>query len=150
VDKAKKEVTGFLAYVIAARELRATNAHRKCLIQYYASNAGNNGTFYKSMLDICAETCLSERFVQTANAAWKDAGVLSWTQGSNLSGKANTYQLQLKKLQDAARTSRKNVDAAKDAKRLRDRDRQARHRSTKEHKTTLLEGFVTAPHAVTA
>ena len=145
----KKEPTGFMAYVVAARELRASSAHRKCLIQYYTSNVGSTGSFFKSMLDICTDTCLSENFVRKINIEWQKAGLITWGSGSNLTGKANTYQIDLHKLQVAAKQSMTKKDAIKKAVKDKAAVKQAAYRAKAKHDTQLLAKYVTSPHAVT-
>lgn len=147
----KKEITGMLAYVIAARELRASTVHRKCLIQYYASNTRADGSFFKSISEICAETGLCKTFVYAANTEWEKNGFLQWSRGNGIEGKANLYQLCLKKLQSAAEKSRKHVDAAKSDLRKKSRERQAKYRAIKSKLSMpqKLGQYVTPPHGVT-
>jgi hypothetical protein len=94
-----KPITGMLAYIVAGRELRPTSPYAKCLLQYYCSNVNKHGSFFKSAFNIQFETGLSERFIRKTNAKWKTGGLLSWVQGSNLTKRANTYTLDLEKLQ---------------------------------------------------
>jgi len=98
----KKPVTGMLAYIIAGREIRCKNAHTKCLLLYYCCNVGKTGSFFKSMLDIHTETGLAESTIRELNGRFKQMGFLSWVAGSNLQKRANTYTLDLDKMQSLA------------------------------------------------
>src|SRR5713101_7844857 len=78
----RKEPTGMLAYIVAAREIRTKDVNRKLLLLYYASNVGSHGSFFKCLLDISLDTGLSESTVQRINKDWQDKGILSWEKGS--------------------------------------------------------------------
>jgi len=96
--------TGFLAYVVAAREVRSSNTLRKCLLLYYASNVNNTGSFYKSFLTASLETCIPVSTIQRLNDEWQTAGILTWASGT--ADKPNTYQLHLPKLREYVESSK--------------------------------------------
>jgi hypothetical protein len=108
-----KPLTGFLAYVVAARNLRPPDVHAKCLLQYYCSNVDDHGTFFKSVLDIHMETALSPAYVHKINAQWKKIGLLSWVEGNSFQKKANTYTLNLEILRKAMENSINKYEADK-------------------------------------
>ena len=118
--------TGMLAYIVAGREIRFKTVHGKCLMLYYCSNVNKEGKFFKSMLDICAETTLSEKTVRRLNSAMKSMGVLSWTEGTN--GKANDYQLNLSKMEHFVAITAKDRIATKDKQRHQWAERSRRYR----------------------
>jgi hypothetical protein len=108
------EPTGFLAYIVAARELRASNVIRKCLLQYYASNVNEKGQFFKTLLGISLETCIPISTIQRINAEWRQASILTWDSGDTT--QANAYQIHL----DALRKVRDfNKAASEHRNRLR-------------------------------
>ncbi len=108
-----KALEGFLAYVVAARELRPPDVEAKCLLQYYCSNVNDHGTFFKSVLDIHMETALSPAYIHKVNAQWKAIGLLTWVEGNSYQKKANTYTLHLEILKKAAENSIKRYEADK-------------------------------------
>src|ERR1035438_8783136 len=119
----RKEPTGMLAYIIAAREIRTTEVSRKLLLLYYASNVGRQGSFFKSLLDISLDTGLSESTVQRINKDWQGKGLLAWEKGSVTRSLANTYRLDLSKLQKAVESSRKAFEGAEQRSRRKAADR---------------------------
>ena len=124
----RKEPTGMLAYIIAAREIRTTDVNRKVLLLYYASNVNSHGSFFKSLLDISLDTGLSESTVQRINKDWQDKGILSWEKGSVTRSLANTYRLDLSKLQKAVESTRRNFEGAEQRRRRKAADRAKRYR----------------------
>jgi hypothetical protein len=122
-------VTGMLAYIIAGREIRCSTVHGKCLLQYYCSNVNRGGSFFKSTVDISSETKLSERFIRKVNATWKQNGFVTWVRGSNLTGDANRYTLNLEKLQAAAAQSEDPRDKARILSNLKTAERMRRYRA---------------------
>jgi hypothetical protein len=109
-----KPITGMLAYIVAGREIRCKTVHGKCLLLYYCANAGKDGSFFKSTLDICAETTLAESTVRRVNAGLKVMGLLTWVEGSNLTHRANAYTLNLSKMQVMAASTKQGRDSSKD------------------------------------
>jgi AraC-like DNA-binding protein len=124
----RKEPTGMLAYIIAAREIRTRDVRRKVLLLYYASNVSSHGSFFKSLLDISLDTGLSESTVQRINKDWQDNGLLSWEKGSVTRSLANIYRLDLGKLQQAVKSTRKNFEGAEQRSRRKAADRAKRYR----------------------
>jgi hypothetical protein len=124
----RKEPTGMLAYIIAAREIRTTDVNRKVLLLYYASNVNTHGSFFKSLLDISLDTGLSESTVQRINKDWQGQGLLSWEKGSVTRSLANTYRLDLSKLQKAVESTRRNFEGAEQRRRRKAADRAKRYR----------------------
>lgn len=108
-----KPITGMLAYIVAGREIRCSSVHVKCLLQYYCSNVNVDGSFFKSTLDIYADTKLSESFIHRTNAKWKDIGLLSWVEGDWRKRLANRYTLNLAILRTLATDCEKHRDKAK-------------------------------------
>jgi hypothetical protein len=106
-----KPLTGFLAYVVTARNIRPTDVEAKCLLQYYCSNVDEHGTFFKSVLDIHMETALSPAYIHKTNAKWKTLGLLSWVEGNSFQKKANTYTLSLEILRKVMENSIKKYEA---------------------------------------
>lgn len=143
-----KPITGFLAYCIAGRSVRAANPQAKCLMLYYCVNVDEHGTFFRSMSDICYDTRLSNRFVRKTNAAWRTAGILSWVEGNDFKHKARTYTLNLEKLKayaavrDKAIVEKVKENIAHAARQQRYRDRQ------KAKNVTAARDGVTAPRDV--
>jgi hypothetical protein len=133
----KKEYTGFMAYVVAAREIKCSSASKKCLLQYYASNVNKDGSFFRSMLDICAETSLAESFVRKTNTEWEAKKILKCIEGNWRDGKANVYILSLPVLQQIARSSRSIIDKAKDVMRDKATKRMQKYRAKKKLVTPL-------------
>jgi hypothetical protein len=125
------EPTGFLAYIIAGREARCKTIASKCLLQYYCSNACKDGTFFKSTLDICIDTRISERTVRRFNDGLKGFGVLTWVEGDSFRHLANAYTLHLPKLKEFAVASKKQHEAAKDKARELSAERSRRYREKK-------------------
>ena len=130
--------TGMLAYIIAGREIRCKTVHGKCLLQYYCSNVNAHGSFFKSTLDICAETTLAESTVREMNSKLKQMGILSWVKGSNLNHRANVYTLNLEKMQEMAEVTTQKRDDSKDrikqqwaerARRYREKHRPSRRKA---------------------
>ena len=124
----RKEPTGMLAYIVAAREIRTTDVRRKLLLLYYASNVGSHGSFFKSLLDISLDTGLSESTVQRINKDWQGKGILSWDKGSVARSLANTYRLDLSKLQKAVESTRRDFESAAQRSRRKAADRAKRYR----------------------
>jgi len=130
------EPTGMLAYIIAGREIRCGTVHAKCLLQYYCSNVNKDGKFFKSMLDICAETKLSRAFVAYTNDDWKKKGVLSWAEGDWRKKTANTYTLNLAILRKIASDSQKACAESKERERQQAAERARTYRERhKRHAT---------------
>ncbi len=125
------ELTGMLAYIVAGREIRCSNPHVKCLLQYYCSNVNKEGTFFKSMLDICAETRLCEKFVRNTNNEWREKKILDWIEGDWRKRTANTYTLNLDLLKRLAAKSEKSCDDVKERERQLAADRARRYRERK-------------------
>jgi hypothetical protein len=148
--KSKAIPTGMLAYIVAAREMRCASPHSKCLLQYYASNVDRQGKFFKSLLDICAETGLSQSFVRKTNAYWKKINLLSWEEGSWTNGKANVYRLSLPHLKAYLQNRRPEIETTKLHMRQQSAVRVKRWRSKKagEPAETLVAG-VTLSGSVT-
>jgi hypothetical protein len=130
--KTDKEITGMLAYIICAREMKCGSVHSKCLLLYYAANCDRHGSFFKSMVDICAETGLSESFVRKTNAYWEKVGIMSSTEGNWAKHLANRYHLHLTKLRGVCAANKKQVDQAKVAAREKSAQRSQRYRSKKQ------------------
>jgi hypothetical protein len=86
------------------------------------------GSFFKSTLDICAETRLSERFIRKTNAGLKQNGFLTWVKGNNLTGDANRYTINLEKLQAAAARSKEPRDRIKLLANLKTAERMRKYR----------------------
>lgn len=129
MNASKVKATGFMAYVVAARELCGP-AHKKLLILYYATNVNKDGAFFKSYTDITRETGLSERTVRRINTEWKKKGLIQYTTAKYGSGKANAYQINLGLLERVSATSRQEttvVDAATRAS-IKHAERQKRYR----------------------
>jgi AraC-like DNA-binding protein len=124
----RKEPTGMLAYIIAARSVRTRDVKRKVLLLYYACNVGSQGSFFKTLLDISLDTGLSESTVQRINKDWQGKGLLSWEKGSVTRSLANTYRLDLGKLQRAVESSRKDFESAEQRSRRKAADRAKRYR----------------------
>jgi hypothetical protein len=141
-----KPITGMLAYIVAGRETRYGSVQLGALVRYYCSNASKHGTFFKSMFDICFYTRLSERFVNKANAALRSQGVLSWVEGNSFKKKANTYTLNLAKMQSFVEPARENAQVALIKKRLMDAARQQRRRD----KIVTARRHASSQHGVTA
>lgn len=108
-----KPLSGMMEYIVAARELRPPDVEAKCLLQYYCSNVGSTGSFFKSVLDIHMETALSPAFIHKTNAQWKALGLLSWVAGNSFQKKANTYTISLDTLKRASEGSIKKYEADK-------------------------------------
>jgi hypothetical protein len=128
VDK-PKELTGMLAYIAAARELRCSSVHAKCLLQYYASNVNQHGKFFKSTADISAETRLSESFIRKTNAVWEHIKLIAVVAHPRSDGKANDYSLDLKRLRIAVENAKEDKAATKERARLITAERVRRHRA---------------------
>lgn len=115
------EPSKFLQYIIAGRDARVSSMTGKCLLLYYCSNVSNKGTFFKSFLDICTDTKISESTVRRFNNRMRDMGVLSWVEGNSLTHKANEYTMHLPKMQEYVVNSR----AAHDADKVKAREKSA-------------------------
>jgi hypothetical protein len=111
--KAEQDYTGLVAYLRAARAIRCRTVNAKCLLLYYAVQVDENGHFFKSTLDIAAETGLEESYINRTNADWQEKGILTWTKGNSLTHKANEYTLNLAKLRELMVSSREAVEKAK-------------------------------------
>jgi hypothetical protein len=122
------EPTGFLAYIVAGRDFRCKTVQGKCLLQYYCSNVSKDGTFFKSMLDICADTSIAESTVREFNGKLKGMGVLSWIEGSNLTKRANTYTLHLTRMKALVEAGKKLRESAKQKAREQSAERSRRYR----------------------
>jgi hypothetical protein len=120
--------TGMLAFIVAGREIRCKTVHGKCLILYYCSNVNREGSFFKSTLDICAQTTIAESTVREINAKLREMGMLSWVKGSNLKHHANTYTLNLTKMQAMAESTKQSRDDAKEKSRQQAAARARRYR----------------------
>lgn len=129
------EPNGMLAYIIAGREIRCSTPHVKCLLLYYCSNVGRDGTFFKSLLDISFETGLADSFIRKTNEEWRKKGVLTWVEGDWRKKTANTYTLKLDLLKKIAENSKKQRDDVKEAARQKAADRARRYRES--HKSAL-------------
>ncbi len=139
-----------LAYVVAAREVRCSSVHAKCLLQYYASNTNKHGKFFKSTHDICAETMLSESFVRKTNAVWEAMKLLTITEHKRSTGLANDYAFDLRRLKLAADQSTPAKEEAKDRAKRMAAERQRRHRD-KQNVTpsqSVTHDSVTPSHGV--
>lgn len=120
--------TGFLAYVIAAREVRASNVIRKCLMLYYASNTNEHGAFFKPLLHISIDTGISESTIQRLNAEWEKLGILTWKSGD--ASKANQYQLHLPVLRKFVESSKVAFDQKHKLRLERDAARAKKYRDS--------------------
>jgi hypothetical protein len=118
-----------LAYIIAGREIRCSTVHGKCLLLYYCTNVNRGGSFFKSVLDICAETHLAESTVHRLNSGMKELGILSWVSGDWRKGLSNTYTLDLSKMQAMSEQTQKGRDAAKEKSRQKAAERARRYRA---------------------
>jgi hypothetical protein len=126
-----KPITGMLAYIVAARNLRPPDVEAKCLLQYYCSNANEHGTFFKSVLDIHMETALSPAFIHKTNAQWQKLGLLAWVAGNSFQNRANTYTINLEILKKASEGSIRKYDADKMKLRQQWAARSRRYRAKK-------------------
>jgi hypothetical protein len=146
-QKDEKELTGMLAYIVAAREMKCGSVHSKCLLLYYASNCGKDGSFFKSTVDIAAETGLSERFIRKTNAIWESTavGILSSIQGSSVKHQANTYQLNLPKLRSICDKNKTAIEDRRTREKRKAAERAARYRAKKSE----AKAAVTLPDTVT-
>lgn len=143
----RAETTGMLAYIIAAREMKCGSVHSKCLLQYYASNCGKEGSFFKSTVDISAETGLSERFIRKTNALWESeaVGILSTVQGNWMKHQANTYRLNLSRLQSVSEKNKLQIEDRRTRAKRKAAERAARYRARKSDE----KAAVTPPDTVT-
>ncbi len=125
--------TGFLAYIQAARETMCKKPTEKLVLLYHASNVNINGTYFKTYAEMSAETSLPISQLEYWNNQFKERGILSWTTGSGIHAKANTYRLNLKALRKYAedrkafmvnRTKEAKANAAERSKRYRNRKTQ--------------------------
>lgn len=116
----------FLDYIRAGREIRCKTVHGKCLLQYYCSNVTTGGKFFKSMLDICAETTICERTVRRLNNNLKGMGVLTWIEGRP--GKANEYTLHIGKMREYVEQTANSREASRDRQRHQWAERSRRYR----------------------
>jgi len=140
-----KPITGYLAYCVAGRAVPAASAQAKCLMLYYCTNVNEHGTFFRSMFDICYDTRLSERTVRKLNAAWKAKGLLSWVKGSNLKKKANTYTLDLAKLQSFVESAKDKATVDRIKRNIAHAARQQKYRDKQKAKNvTATRDGVTA------
>jgi hypothetical protein len=140
--KVSKEITGFLAYVIAAREMKCSSPHEKCLLLYFACNCNDKGKFFKSQSETVLETGLSERFIRKTIKDWENLRWLRYRPG-DLFGAATEYTLDLKMLQKLAGQSR---EYNQEAKYLKRQEAAARIRKWRANRKTRV---VAAPDAVT-
>ncbi len=140
-----KPITGYLAYCVAGRAVPAASVQAKCLILYYCTNVNEHGTFFRSMFDICYDTRLSERTVRKLNTAWRAKGLLSWVEGSNLKKKANTYTLDLAKLQSFAESAKDKATVDRIKRNIAHAARQQKYRDKQKAKNvTATRDGVTA------
>lgn len=125
------EMTGMLAYIITARELISASVSAKCLLLYYASNVNKQGRFFKSVLDIRIDTGLSEKTIRTLNEKWRSLGILTVTEHSYESRKANDYELHLPRLKEILSTQQEQKKQKKDKMRLANAKRAQKWRDKK-------------------
>jgi len=134
-----KEITGMLAYIVAARELFCTSVSSKCLIQYYCSNVDEHGRFFKSTLDISIDTGVSAYTIRTANKNWSKFGLLTIIEHPWWSGKANDYKVHLGKLQELVQKRLENKEKKKQTLKKGGAERTERWKS--KQKVTLLQAL---------
>ncbi|MGA9932224.1 MAG: hypothetical protein WBQ13_14860 [Terriglobales bacterium] len=134
-----KPLTGMLAYIVAARDLRPPDVRAKCLLQYYCSNVNQHGTFFKSVLDIHMETALSPATIHRINAQWKVIGLLAWVEGNSFQKKANTYTVNLEILRKAAEASIKQYETDKAKVKQQSALRSRRYRAKRNKRHAVLE-----------
>lgn len=119
----KQEKINGLTYRIAAKEVQTASIRVKCLILYYSICANDDGTFYKSYLDIFLDTGIPERTVRAVNKVLIEHEMLLKTEPKFGSGKASEYRLLLEGMRKNIETFKDHRDKAAAAQRMKAKER---------------------------
>jgi hypothetical protein len=97
-QSASKPITGTLAYLFAARNIRTPHASQRYHLLDLISSINKYGQCNPSIELLSERQCVSQRTVLRNNCYWRDLGILSWTKGraNQYHDESNTYQLNLK------------------------------------------------------
>jgi hypothetical protein len=99
-QSASKPITGTLAYLFAARNIRTPHASQRYHLFDLISSTNKAGQCNPSIELLAERQGVSRDTVIRNNAYWRDLGILSWTKGraNQYHDESNTYQINLKAL----------------------------------------------------